>query len=80
MDDVKILQAEVSALRAERARLMAAPVPALSYYGDIEDVVAKIRERGVHPTEAGTVALWLERLAKENDDLRAELRDATTFS
>jgi hypothetical protein len=62
MDDVKILQAEVAALRAEIRRLTARPTPDLSYYADLCDVIAKIRERGVHFDERHIVADKLEIL------------------
>jgi hypothetical protein len=75
----EVLQAEVAALRAEIQRLKEPPVPGLSYYDDIEDVVAQIRDRGVHPTEGRIVAEWIEGLRTDLDALRIELRDATTF-
>ena len=80
MDDVNILQAEVAALRAEIRRLNTPPPqPTLNYYRDLHDVVARIRERGVHFDERHIVADWLERLSNDIDSLRAELREATTF-
>ncbi len=79
MRDVTVLQAEVTALRAEIRRLSAPPIPALSYYSEASDMVAKIRERGVHVTEAEAVVAMLARLDIENDDLTRELRELQTF-
>lgn len=62
MDYAEVLQAEVTALRAEIRRLTAPPLPDLSYYTDLSDVIAKIRERGVHFDERHIVAGMLETL------------------
>lgn len=66
MRDVSVLQAEVTALRAEIRRLSAAPVPALSYYTNPRDVLAKIRERGVHITEAAGLVDWIDGMIKDD--------------
>lgn len=69
MDDPHILRAEVTALRAEVTRLTALlnpprPLPDLQTYGhDVDDVVAAIRRRGIHPTEAAWLADYVEALA-----------------
>ena len=55
-----VLQAEVTALRAELARRDAPPMPALSYYSDPSDVIAIVRTRGVHPSEADWLATFME--------------------
>lgn len=77
MEDV--YRQEVTALRAEIRRLSLPPIPALSYYSETSDMVAKIRERGVHVTEAEAVASMLARLDIENDDLRGEVRELQTY-
>lgn len=66
MNDVKILQAEVAALRAELARRNAPPMPSLSYYSDPSDVIAIVRARGVHPTEADWLATFMEAWIPRN--------------
>lgn len=75
-EDVRALRAEVERLtmrlatqRGLRALAEAEanpprPLPALEMYGgDIDDVVAAIRRRGVHPTEVAWVADYIEALA-----------------
>lgn len=73
MQDPDILNAEVTALRAEIARLHAAnaallnpprPLPDLQTYGPyVEEVVRAVRDRGVHPTEQAWLADYIEALA-----------------
>ena len=36
------------------------PMPSLSYYSDPSDVIAIVRDRGVHPTEADWLATFME--------------------
>lgn len=66
-----VLQAEVQALRsqlrnleAEMDRLTKLPLPSLQMYGnDVDDVVAAIERRGVHPTEWQWLAQYIRDLA-----------------
>lgn len=73
MNDLTILRAEVAALRAEVARLTAPqpeasrPLPDLQTYGrNVDDVVAAIRRRGIHPTEFLWLADFIKDLAEFN--------------
>lgn len=67
----QILEAEVQALRsqlrnleAELERMTRVPLPSLQMYGgDVNDVVAAIERRGVHPTEWKWLAKYIRRLA-----------------
>lgn len=53
---------------------MTTPIPSLDYFqNDIDAFIAKIEERGVHPTETGVVVRALRELWDENDELLEEL-------
>lgn len=73
-----VLQAEVQALRSqirnlekELERVTARPIPSLSMYGyDVDDIVAAIEDRGVHPSETKWLAEFIRALA--DYDARAD--------
>jgi len=74
----QVLEAEVSALRSqirnlekELERVTARPIPSLSMYShDVDDVVAAIENRGVHPSETKWLAEFIRALA--DSDARAD--------
>lgn len=74
----QILEAEVSALRSqirnleqELERVTTRPMPSLMMYGyDVDDIVAAIERRGVHPTETKWLAEFIRALA--DYDARAD--------
>lgn len=67
----QVLEAEVSALRSqlrnlekELERVTARPIPSLMMYGyDVDDIVAAIEDRGVHPSETKWLAEFIRALA-----------------
>ena len=76
----QLLEAEVKELRAELARLQTPPVPSLTYVdSDADDMIAMIRARGIHPSEAETIATMLEDLAHLLEETKGELKEAQTW-
>ena len=62
----EVYRQEAIALRAQLERHKApAPSPSLDYYAaDVNDVVAAIRRRGIHPSEVEWVASYIEHLGQ----------------
>ena len=61
--EVKALRSQLRNLEAEMERLTRVPLPSLQMYGDVDDVVAAIERRGVHPTEWKWLAKYIRGLA-----------------
>jgi len=59
---------------------MTAPTLSLDYFtNDVDALIAKIEDRGIHPSEAGTIVGVLRALSAEIDDLYAENKELSDY-